>query len=63
MVPLFPHELPTWAEGLMGAGAGAERGPNVPLGSAPPQLEALNQSINIEQSQSDRSKRPFNPVT
>ncbi|KAK2100360.1 hypothetical protein P7K49_021708, partial [Saguinus oedipus] len=28
-----------------------------------PQLEALNQSINIEQSQSDRSKRPFNPVT
>ncbi|XP_069865129.1 myelin regulatory factor isoform X3 [Dipodomys merriami] len=26
-------------------------------------LEALNQSINIEQSQSDRSKRPFNPVT
>lgn len=27
------------------------------------QLEALNQSINIEQSQSDRSKRPFNPVT
>lgn len=26
------------------------------------QLEALNQSINIEQSQSDRSKRPFNPV-
>uniref|UniRef100_A0A8C6V497 Myelin regulatory factor n=1 Tax=Naja naja TaxID=35670 RepID=A0A8C6V497_NAJNA len=25
-------------------------------------LEALNQSINIEQSQSDRSKRPFNPV-
>ncbi|XP_066107785.1 myelin regulatory factor isoform X4 [Saccopteryx bilineata] len=25
--------------------------------------EALNQSINIEQSQSDRSKRPFNPVT
>ncbi|ELV10259.1 Myelin regulatory factor [Tupaia chinensis] len=24
---------------------------------------ALNQSINIEQSQSDRSKRPFNPVT
>ena len=28
-----------------------------------PQLEALNQSINIEQSQSDRSKRPFNPVS
>ncbi|MXQ90755.1 hypothetical protein E5288_WYG016051 [Bos mutus] len=27
------------------------------------QLEALNQSINIEQSQSDRSKRPFNPVS
>ncbi|XP_036993631.2 myelin regulatory factor isoform X3 [Artibeus jamaicensis] len=26
-------------------------------------LEALNQCINIEQSQSDRSKRPFNPVT
>uniref|UniRef100_H3B9W9 Myelin regulatory factor n=1 Tax=Latimeria chalumnae TaxID=7897 RepID=H3B9W9_LATCH len=26
-------------------------------------LEAMNQSINIEQSQSDRSKRPFNPVT
>ncbi|XP_078536731.1 myelin regulatory factor isoform X1 [Lissotriton helveticus] len=26
-------------------------------------LEAINQSINIEQSQSDRSKRPFNPVT
>ncbi|XP_059566442.1 myelin regulatory factor isoform X2 [Myotis daubentonii] len=26
-------------------------------------LEALNQSINIEQSQSDRSKRPFHPVT
>ncbi|XP_043922244.1 myelin regulatory factor-like [Protopterus annectens] len=26
-------------------------------------LEALNQNINIEQSQSDRSKRPFNPVT
>uniref|UniRef100_A0A3Q1MI59 Myelin regulatory factor n=1 Tax=Bos taurus TaxID=9913 RepID=A0A3Q1MI59_BOVIN len=26
-------------------------------------LEALNQSINIEQSQSDRSKRPFNPVS
>ncbi|KFQ08503.1 Myelin regulatory factor, partial [Leptosomus discolor] len=25
--------------------------------------KALNQSINIEQSQSDRSKRPFNPVT
>ncbi|XP_059566446.1 myelin regulatory factor isoform X6 [Myotis daubentonii] len=25
--------------------------------------EALNQSINIEQSQSDRSKRPFHPVT
>ncbi|XP_030057033.1 myelin regulatory factor [Microcaecilia unicolor] len=25
-------------------------------------LEAMNQSINIEQSQSDRSKRPFNPV-
>ncbi|XP_061465805.1 myelin regulatory factor isoform X2 [Rhineura floridana] len=25
-------------------------------------LEAVNQSINIEQSQSDRSKRPFNPV-
>ncbi|KAM4617630.1 myelin regulatory factor isoform 2-T2 [Discoglossus pictus] len=26
-------------------------------------LEAINQSINIEQSQSDRSKRPFHPVT
>ncbi|XP_032894958.1 myelin regulatory factor isoform X7 [Amblyraja radiata] len=26
-------------------------------------LETINQSINIEQSQSDRSKRPFNPVT
>uniref|UniRef100_A0A4W3ID88 Myelin regulatory factor n=1 Tax=Callorhinchus milii TaxID=7868 RepID=A0A4W3ID88_CALMI len=26
-------------------------------------LEAMNQSINIEQSQSDRSKRPFHPVT
>uniref|UniRef100_UPI00398EF85B myelin regulatory factor isoform X1 n=2 Tax=Pristiophorus japonicus TaxID=55135 RepID=UPI00398EF85B len=26
-------------------------------------LETMNQSINIEQSQSDRSKRPFNPVT
>lgn len=26
-------------------------------------LEAINQSISIEQSQSDRSKRPFNPVT
>lgn len=32
-------------------------------GPVPFQLEALNQSINIEQSQSDRSKRPFNPVT
>ncbi|XP_063800731.1 myelin regulatory factor isoform X2 [Pseudophryne corroboree] len=26
-------------------------------------LEAINQSISIEQSQSDRSKRPFHPVT
>lgn len=26
------------------------------------QLEAMNQSINVEQSQSDRSKRPFKPV-
>ncbi|XP_075423069.1 myelin regulatory factor isoform X4 [Ascaphus truei] len=26
-------------------------------------LESINQSINIEQSQSDRSKRPFHPVT
>ncbi|KAK6317693.1 hypothetical protein J4Q44_G00109840 [Coregonus suidteri] len=25
-------------------------------------LEAMNQSINVEQSQSDRSKRPFKPV-
>ncbi|MBZ3875966.1 Myelin regulatory factor [Sciurus carolinensis] len=35
--------------------------PSEALGTA--MLEALNQSINIEQSQSDRSKRPFNPVT
>ncbi|KAM5171995.1 myelin regulatory factor-like protein [Mantella aurantiaca] len=26
-------------------------------------VEAMNQTITIEQSQSDRSKRPFNPVT
>ncbi|KAM4748867.1 myelin regulatory factor-like protein [Rhinophrynus dorsalis] len=26
-------------------------------------VEAINQTITIEQSQSDRSKRPFNPVT
>ncbi|PIO31730.1 hypothetical protein AB205_0049390, partial [Aquarana catesbeiana] len=26
-------------------------------------LESINQSISIEQSQSDRSKRPFHPVT
>ncbi|XP_072002805.1 myelin regulatory factor-like protein isoform X2 [Engystomops pustulosus] len=26
-------------------------------------VEAMNQAITIEQSQSDRSKRPFNPVT
>ncbi|KFO92392.1 Myelin regulatory factor, partial [Buceros rhinoceros silvestris] len=38
---------------LHGVKASGSRGP----------LEALNQSINIEQSQSDRSKRPFNPVT
>lgn len=26
------------------------------------QVEAINQSISVEQSQSDRSKRPFKPV-
>lgn len=26
------------------------------------QVEAMNQSISVEQSQSDRSKRPFKPV-
>lgn len=49
------------AEG--GQGQVESWGREVPCPLSLPQLEALNQSINIEQSQSDRSKRPFNPVT
>lgn len=52
--------------GVSVSGLGSEGDPGGRLLSASPcalQLEALNQSINIEQSQSDRSKRPFNPVT
>lgn len=54
---------PVWAERLQGARAWGPPGPECPWALLPPQLEALNQCINIEQSQSDRSKRPFNPVT
>lgn len=66
-VPLFPHELQlgqAWAEKLKeGQDQGASQALRCPWAPLFPQLEALNQSINIEQSQSDRSKRPFNPVT
>lgn len=53
-----------WAESWEGGGGKGKV--SVPCATFPNpclQLEALNQSINIEQSQSDRSKRPFNPVT
>lgn len=66
-VPLFPHELQlgqAWAEKLKeGQDQGASQALRCQWAPLFPQLEALNQSINIEQSQSDRSKRPFNPVT
>lgn len=66
-VPLFPLELQlgqAWAEKPKeGQDQGASQALRYLWAPLFPQLEALNQSINIEQSQSDRSKRPFNPVT
>ena len=53
-----------WAKWVKGSRTRGSPRPDLPRGPCfLPQLEALNQSINIEQSQSDRSKRPFNPVT